>query len=83
MKVMCSTISKQMMDSSNSNVSSLVQLSLSLPFMKNCCNIFEAYIASFKYELNPVIVIVIVIVIVMHMIEQRLHMCLSAFTHPL
>jgi hypothetical protein len=36
-------------DSSTSNISSLVQLSLSLPFMKNCCNIFEGYISSFKY----------------------------------
>lgn len=81
MKVMCSTISKQMMDSSNSNVSSLVQLSLSLPFMKNCCNIFEAYIASFKYELNPIIVVVVIII--MHMKAQRLHMCLNAFTHRL
>jgi len=78
---MCSTISKQMMDSSNSNVSSLVQLSLSLPFMKNCCNIFEAYIASFKYELNPIIVVVVIII--MHMKAQRLHMCLNAFTHRL
>jgi hypothetical protein len=45
-----------------------VQLSLSLPYMKNCCNIFEAYIASFKYELNLIIIII-------HMIEQRLLMC--------
>ncbi|ELR24494.1 exocyst complex component 6, putative, partial [Acanthamoeba castellanii str. Neff] len=76
LKVMCSTISKQMMDSSNSNVSSLVQLSLSLPYMKNCCNIFEAYIASFKYELNLIIIII-------HMIEQRLLIYLGAEASPL
>ncbi|ELR12456.1 uncharacterized protein ACA1_168480, partial [Acanthamoeba castellanii str. Neff] len=49
---------------------------LSLPYMKNCCNIFEAYIASFKYELNLIIIII-------HMIEQRLLIYLGAEASPL
>jgi len=49
LKIMCSTIITQVIESTTSNVSSLVYLSLSLPYMKSCCNIFEGYIASFKY----------------------------------